>query len=587
MSEHDSPLRIRLALLAAALVATVIFCASCSPGSSEPADAALDLAPFPREPQPDDFAGIDYPAVEGAPSSLPSPQGPVFLIGVDGATWDLIVPMAARGELPNLAALMAEGAHGVLESEEPTISPALWATIATGVPRFEHGVFDFLVKLPGSRKTAEAGPLDRRSPAMWEHVGAAGGRAIVVSWFGSFPAEPIDGIYVSKGCDPANPRPEQVHPASFAATLRDRAQIETRPVDREQIGFTRYLAKTLLDDERTLASLRVAIEQELPDLVVAYFQGVDVVQHVTWGDMDPASLAFEAPGDRDPRHAGVIPAYYRYIDHALGQIRDLAPEDATLIVVSDHGGGPLRLEHAFHLQLNVLLEILGLQTPDGGDIFTIDELYLHDKRIWLNLEAVEVDGGVPLEHASSKAHEVASRLGGLRTDRDEPLFESIEVLVDRTHWSPGDPALVVRFSPAALLTETVRDGRAEHAFTEVRMRHADVTGEHRREGILLVHGPQVRPGRLAEPSNLYQIAPTVLYLLGLPQDRRMLRWAPAGGGVLEAVIEPALLAAMPILAVTGYPGADRSYVARRREAPAEDPAQDEALERLRSLGYIR
>jgi predicted AlkP superfamily phosphohydrolase/phosphomutase len=476
----------------------------------------------------------------------------LFLIGIDGATWDLIVPMARRGELPNFAALMAEGAHGVLESEPPTISPALWATIATGVPRFEHGVFDFLVKLPGSRDAAEAGPLDRRSPAVWEHVGSAGGRSTVISWFGSFPAEPIEGTYVSKGCDPENPRSEQVHPDSFASLLRDRVRVETRPIDLEQIGFTTYLRKTLLDDARTLAILRVALEEEVPDLVVAYFQGIDVVQHVTWGDMDPASRAFESPGERDPRHAGVIPAYYRYIDHTLGQIRDLAPEGATLMVVSDHGGGPLQLEHAFHFQLDVLLGMIGLQAPGGGEVLAIDQLYLHDKRIWLNLEGVEDGGTVPLAEASSRAHEVAARLGDLRTDRDDPLFESVEVLVDRAEWRPGDPALVVRFSVAALLTGTVRDGKAEHAFAAVRMRHSDVTGEHRRDGVLLLHGPGIRRGPLTVPANLYQVAPTVLYLLGLPQDGRMLRWAPANGGVLEAVVDPTLLASMPIRAVADY-----------------------------------
>ena len=55
------------------------------------------------------------------------PDGPVWVIGVDGATWDLLRPFAAAGELPNVAALMREGSWGTLRSEEPTISPALWS----------------------------------------------------------------------------------------------------------------------------------------------------------------------------------------------------------------------------------------------------------------------------------------------------------------------------------------------------------------------------------------------------------------------------------------------------------------------------
>jgi hypothetical protein len=137
------------------------------------------------------------------------------------------------------------------------------------------------------------------------------------------------------------------------------------------------------------------------------------------------------------------------------------------------------------------------------------------------------------------------------------------------------------------LTETVRDGNREHDFAAVRMRHSDVTGEHLRDGILLVHGPGIRRGALDGPASIYHVAPTLLYLLGLPQDGRMLRWAPADGGVLEAILDPELLASRPITTIADYSGTDRSQLARRRQSSPEDPSQVEAMERLRSLGYIR
>ena len=43
-----------------------------------------------------------------------------FVIGIDGATFNLIKPWAEAGHLPNLARLMATGTHGELMSTLPS-----------------------------------------------------------------------------------------------------------------------------------------------------------------------------------------------------------------------------------------------------------------------------------------------------------------------------------------------------------------------------------------------------------------------------------------------------------------------------------
>ena len=569
----------------------IVVLALLSPGcsSADPADDGLP-AGFPAEKTAADFPGIDYP-VDGR-AELPRPaslHGPVWLIGIDGATWDLIRPFVDAGDLPNFRALMDEGAHGTLLSEQPTISPAVWATIASGMPRFVHGIVNFIVKKPGSYDTVEVGPSDRRSPALWELVGAAGGSSAVISWFGSYPAERIRGHYISKRFDPENLQPRQVHPESFAEPLSQRVVVRMRRGDLQQIGWTEDLRKALIDDARTLAALRVIVDDGQPDFVAVYFAGIDIVQHLMWRHTDPASQQFPQDGAPDADLAQVIPAYYRYIDHSLGEIRELAPQNATLVVVSDHGGGPMRLEEAFHLQLPVLLEQLGLMQGNDGVAFAISELYRHDKRLWLNLAGVEAHGIVPLEEADEQARAIHDRLAGLRTDGGEPLFASVTQHTSDPAWQPGDPALTVRFSTAALFDSVATDGEWTADLSEVRLRLPDVSGSHRPEGILLLQGPGVRPGALPSPASMYQVAPTVLYLLGLPQDRRMLCHAPRDGGVVVSALDPRLLERHPIRMVPEYPGTDRTELLRsRRRAPDErDPAHDEAMEKLRSLGYIR
>jgi len=277
-------------------------------------------------------------------------------------------------------------------------------------------------------------------------------------------------------------------------------------------------------------------------------------------------------------------------NHATGVGCGGLVDDATIVVVSDHGGGALEPAQAFHFQLDVLLEAMGLGASGSGEAMAFGELYRHDKRIWLNLQGVERDGVVPEEAADETAERIAARLTAMRTDDGSPVFATV---VDRTgepDWRPGSAALRVRFSGAALLAASFEDGDRTIDAAPVRLRHTDVSGAHRPEGVIALRGPAIRRGASVDGAGLYAVAPTVLYLLGLPQDRGMLRWAPVGGGVIEAAIDPAALQRSPVRMVATYPGTDREEVRRQlaEQRDAEiDPRAGEQLERLRGLGYVR
>jgi predicted AlkP superfamily phosphohydrolase/phosphomutase/tetratricopeptide (TPR) repeat protein len=101
---------------------------------------------------------------------------------------------------------------------------------------------------------------------------------------------------------------------------------------------------------------------------------------------------------------------------------------------------------------------------------------------------------------------------------------------------------------------------------------------HRRYGIFIMAGPTVRQGTL-DTTSLLDIAPTTLYLLGLPKGEDM------PGRVIEAAIAPAFLQRFPRRTVPSYEAIGRP-VGSGTDLVADAAVEQEMMDQLHSLGYI-
>jgi predicted AlkP superfamily phosphohydrolase/phosphomutase len=70
----------------------------------------------------------------------------VLVLGLDGATYDLLRPWFEQGELPNLRHLVERGATGELATVIPPYTPVAWPSIMSGKNPGKHGVFDFMYR---------------------------------------------------------------------------------------------------------------------------------------------------------------------------------------------------------------------------------------------------------------------------------------------------------------------------------------------------------------------------------------------------------------------------------------------------------
>ncbi len=94
----------------------------------------------------------------------------VLMIGLDGATFDLLQPLMDDGVMPFLQRFMAEGCHGDLMSTRNPLTPPAWVSMTTGRSPHVHGIYDFLRPV-----TLEDGTVflkvndfrDNRSETVW------------------------------------------------------------------------------------------------------------------------------------------------------------------------------------------------------------------------------------------------------------------------------------------------------------------------------------------------------------------------------------------------------------------------------------
>ena len=553
----------------------------------------------------------------------------LLVIGLDAATFTLIRPWAQAGRLPHLARLMAEGSHGALASVPNLNSIPAWATFQTGVNPGKHGLYWFYERRPDSYAFRFLSGADLRLPRFWELASAEGRRVAAINVPMTYPARPVNGLWIAGLDAPAEESPGFTYPEGLYRDLV--AHVGPYHIDTNIIGYARggrleqAIRATQEVVQRRAEAAAHLLAREPWDLFVVVFTALDRVQHAFWRAMDPT-----APGhtpEEHERYGDTIARFYAQLDAAVGRLRAVAGPEVTTVVLSDHGMGP---NQCGALYLEPWLERLGYLVPaaggqrrrrllrqaahladglvskrvrrrimealPGGRAALVRELHqpLCDwartrvyadyiqPAVWINLQGREPQGIVPPGRAYEDLRdELIERLLSCRDlqtglpvargvyRREEVYFgpqvpRAGDLLID---WNYD---LVVSGYRMPLPTggELVVDRGADV------VERRNVSGDHRPEGILLLAGPAVRPGATLHGAQIADLAPTLLYLLGVavPED--------LDGRVLTQALDPDLVAAHPV----------RYRPQETAPAPVGQPLspadEDLVLRRLRDLGYV-
>jgi len=351
-------------LTALPLLGGALLVAACGDRSGNEGARAPAGSPPPASDSRTASSPVERPRTVGEVEARAQARPPVLFVGLDGADWQLLDELVTAGAMPNLARLKAESTWGILRTEKPPLSPLLWTTMVTGVSPAVHGVLDFSRFRPSDGYREPITREEREVPAIWNLATWAGKRVAVFGLWATYPAEAVDGVFVSDRLFgflnvEDEPPPGTIYPPSREAWAREtlrRVWQETdyaavkrflpwlseaeyrqhadsqRPYEHPISALRRILVETSVYERL----FREVFEERPPDLTVLYLQGTDSIGHVFAPFAPPRQPAVSAEDYQ--RYARVPELYFHTVDEQLGELAALAKgAGAVLVLASDHG----------------------------------------------------------------------------------------------------------------------------------------------------------------------------------------------------------------------------------------------------------
>jgi predicted AlkP superfamily phosphohydrolase/phosphomutase len=392
----------------------------------------------------------------------------------------------------------------------------------------------------------------------------------------SFPPERVNGVLVA-GRDTPGLRNTFTYPPDVKEELESALDSPYIIVPDDWRWIRRGKPGRARDELLREVDVRFAAVQHLMqtrewDFCMFVVGATDGASHFFWHLHDPAFPCYD-PALAE-RLGDVLLEVYQRVDENLQELEQMLPDDAHVVVVSDHGSGGRELR-AIHLNLwlarhgwlcidvdrdsegragswvaNGLSRLKGVAYsllpyqylnrlrrvwPDrwrrrlsrhelfAGVDWSHTRAFSEERRgnIWINLRGREPQGIVePGAEYEELRSEIINALESTedpetgapvvrRVWRREELFEGpyVEHIPD---------LLVETESPAQFMIHKDHNSLPFRTLTEREIAALTVTGDHRMEGTIVLHGPGIQPRSAVVGTTMCDVLPTVLYLMDEP-----------------------------------------------------------------------
>lgn len=510
----------------------------------------------------------------------------VLVIGLDGATWDLLKPWADEGVLPTIQRLMKEGTWGDLESTIPPVTGPAWVSFATGMNPGKTGVFDFLSQRREDHLLLSVNSGDFKGRAFWDILSNDGKNIGIVNFPMLFPPYPINGFMISG----IGSSVDEIY--TYPKTLKNNLD---GIVDDYEIIVNYHDEKYNDDDlfikdvnrvlDKRARAIYTLIKENDWDLFISVFSCTDWIQHLMWKHIDKSHILHDA--DISGKYAREFLEIWKKIDGILAEILVLAGDDTSLFIVSDHGFG--KQDQCFNLYpwlkqkgylagedeikstAKVTSHIISSLSKSSltklipgtirrniskkVSVKPFDYINKEKSKVFILRHTIPFGGiyinknvnGIPISESECDKlkKDLIIDLKNIGKDLNKEIsvtvFESDKIYTGKkTHLAPDIIFTINNWR--CIINESISN---DDVFIEkpYSSRH---TGSHRMNGIFLAHGPDIKKGLALSGAKICDIAPTILYMFGISIPE------PMDGKVLSDIFDEVKFVKKRIIYQNGY-----------------------------------
>ncbi|MFX0195062.1 MAG: alkaline phosphatase family protein [Candidatus Hodarchaeota archaeon] len=524
----------------------------------------------------------------------------IVVLGLDGASWDLLDPLMEKGLMPNLKRIVGDGVSGILESTIPPYTAPAWVSCITGVNPGKHGIFGFTLKNNGVAKGEFVDSSLIRMPKLWDWINEAGKTVGLINIPITYPAGPVDGFVVPCFLTPLGKEDYTYPPSIYRDFLLPLDYVINVRIGAIQ-GFSEEIFVKTVNDVKYMAQRRCEVMEALravynPDFLMIVFTALDKVQHKFWKYLDPRDQMYETAFAQ--RFRPLLLSVYEQMDGIIGRILDKLDNNSTLYIVSDHGFGPQKKNFFMNKWLanNGFLKVRKtsviryrflLRSAKRLDFFArnvdvfnnpIYECVHYGKSSFIGSDPYEQGvyfiGKACDSEYSDKISKLKQKLGEVKDpETGMYLFERVyhrEELYTGNHTNKA-PDIILRLKDYGYNIT-----RGFPLKNKIFNRVEKPAGCHRPAGIFVAYGKDIVPGKETSAS-IMDVTPTVLYEMGLPVHSEM------DGKARKEIFSDSFQDSHEMT------HAEAAQIPKRRVAEEigySDGEKEEIAGRLKDLGYL-
>ncbi|MFH1328391.1 MAG: alkaline phosphatase family protein [Candidatus Bathyarchaeota archaeon] len=450
----------------------------------------------------------------------------VFLFGIDGSAPNLIFNEWIN-DLPNIRRLMKTGAYAKMNSTIPPVTIIAWSAIASGKDASQIGAFSYTIRDPETNKSKIVSSKQIKTDMIWDILSKQNKRTVSLNVPLTYPVKPINGVMVSGFLTPGIDS-NCAYPEDIKEKIKLLGNYETFFDISGMAGYKSMDLDVLLKRTYEMTNMQIALLKDLIvneewDFFMQVIIGSDRLQHMLWRHFDKTHRRFIANSE----YKNSLKDYYIFLDGKLGEILEIIHEklgdDVVVIVASDHGmvkqEGKININNwMMEKGYLILKEEFKKETDSGKTRMKFEGIDLdrtaayatgaYHARIFINKAVVGED-------YEGFRRKLIEELKAIPDDKGQPLktevFKAEETYAYPEH--PECPDLTVYFDELRWAANP--DFGMFGLYSWESAFGADNAG-HSMQGCFIISGKGIKAkGDLGEVE-IYQLAPTILQLVGVP-----------------------------------------------------------------------